>query len=136
MVFISMVRFEVQIELLHWTPVNLRKMTYLFTVIYERRIASVLQDGGVNWIIFWNIIILWKSLTWQLFNKYFVDVELLFFLFIQYGKYYTSDFYFCFWYYLLSIYYLPTSVTDTRWRRIPAMTLPSGNYNSEQNQIH
>ena len=52
-----MVRSEVQVEFLHWTPVNPRKMTYLFTLIYERRIASVLQDGGVNWIIFlcWNL---------------------------------------------------------------------------------
>lgn len=66
-----MVRFEVQVELLHWTPVNLRKMTYLFTFIYERRRASVLQDGGVNWIIFscenlWhgnystNILLMWS----------------------------------------------------------------------------
>lgn len=66
-----MARSEVQVEFLHWTPVNPRKMTYLYTLIYERRIASVLQDGGVNWIIFscenlWygnystNILLMWN----------------------------------------------------------------------------
>lgn len=40
-----------------------------------------------------------------------MDVELLISLYIQYGAYYTRDYYFCSWYYLLSSCYVPNTVT-------------------------
>lgn len=88
----------------------------LFTFIYERRIASVLQDGAVNWIIFSGCENLW-------YGNYSTNILLMW---NYYYFFYSFDMLdtiqviiFVSWYYLLSIYYLPNSVTDTGWKGIP-----------------